>query len=327
MCFHRNERNKEVTVFADYPMVSIIIPVYNGSNYLKNAIDCALGQNYENLEVIVVNDGSCDDGKTEEVALSYGDKILYYYKENGGVSSALNYGIRMMHGEYFSWLSHDDAYSSRKISDAMALLRSHEAIGQKSIAYTEGYFISKSGEKIKQFKKFFSTEVVYPGLSVVDTMTRKGTLNGCCMLIPKQAFWDVGLFDENLRYSQDALMWYKIFLGGYSLISDNNKNVMNRLHPGQVTHTRRDLYKHDAVIIAQELAPLLLKSDPTGRLLYNYTKRLTRQNCSEPIAYLKQYAKANHALAISRRVKLELFIVLGKIRYFVIRCAKKVLLR
>ena len=93
------------------PKVSIIIPVYNGSNYLDNAINCALCQTYENLEVIVVNDGSTDEGKTREIALKYSDKIRYFEKANGGVSSALNLGIREMGGEYFSWLSHDDVYT------------------------------------------------------------------------------------------------------------------------------------------------------------------------------------------------------------------------
>ena len=103
------------------PLVSIIIPVYNGSNYLSQAIDSALAQTYKNIEIIVVNDGSKDDGATEKIALSYGDKIRYYAKENGGVSSALNYGIEKMKGEYFSWLSHDDKYTPSKIEDQMSL--------------------------------------------------------------------------------------------------------------------------------------------------------------------------------------------------------------
>ena len=99
------------------PLVSIVIPVYNGANFLAEAIDSALAQTYRNLEVIVVNDGSTDGGATERIACSYGDKIRYFSKPNGGVSSALNLGIEKMKGEYFSWLSHDDLYAPDKIEN------------------------------------------------------------------------------------------------------------------------------------------------------------------------------------------------------------------
>ena len=100
--------------------VSIIIPVYNGERYLKEAIDSALAQTYSNLEVIVINDGSVD--RTEDIALSYGNKIRYFSKKNGGVASALNLGISVMQGEYFSWLSHDDIYLEDKIEKQMEIL-------------------------------------------------------------------------------------------------------------------------------------------------------------------------------------------------------------
>src|SRR4030065_1713637 len=90
--------------------VSIVIPVYNGSNYLRGAIDSALAQTYKNIEVIVVNDGSDDGGKTEAIANSYGDKIRYICKKNGGVSTQLNVGILAAGGEFISWLSNDDGY-------------------------------------------------------------------------------------------------------------------------------------------------------------------------------------------------------------------------
>ena len=82
------------------PLVSIVIPVYNGSNFLRDAIDSALAQTYPRVEVIVVNDGSTDGGATEAIAKSYGSRIRYFAKENGRVASAVNYGIANMNGDY-----------------------------------------------------------------------------------------------------------------------------------------------------------------------------------------------------------------------------------
>ena len=70
--------------------VSMIIPVYNGANYLREAIDSALAQTCPDCEVLVINDGSTDNGATEAVALSYGDKIRYFSKENGGLKFVIS---------------------------------------------------------------------------------------------------------------------------------------------------------------------------------------------------------------------------------------------
>ena len=95
------------------PLVSIVIPVYNAEKYIERALKSLINQSYKNIEVIVVNDGSTDN--TEKIVKKYVDKIRYFYKENGGVASALNLGIKNMKGEYFSWLSHDDVYYTNKI--------------------------------------------------------------------------------------------------------------------------------------------------------------------------------------------------------------------
>lgn len=308
------------------PKVSIIIPVYNGSNYLANAIDCALNQSYENLEVIVVNDGSCDDGKTETIALSYGDRIRYFHKPNGGVSSALNFGIAQMTGDYFSWLSHDDGYSSTKIADSVALLQSYNAIGRKVIAYTDGFYVDLNGNRLHSFPQFFETDRMYTGLDVVELMLSKGTLNGCCMLIPKSAFVDVGEFHESLRYSQDSLMWYKIFLAGYGLVSDDRPNVMYRLHQNQTSQLRKDLYEHDALVIAKLLAEPLAKADGTGLLLRRYIKRLTRYECAEAVRYLCDYAKENGYMGRMDELMMVLHRIRGFFRYQIVQTVKKLLL-
>ena len=76
------------------PKVSIVIPVYNGADLLSQAIDSALAQTYFPIEILVVNDGSGDGGATERIALSYGEKVRYFSKANGGVASALNFAIQ-----------------------------------------------------------------------------------------------------------------------------------------------------------------------------------------------------------------------------------------
>lgn len=309
------------------PKISIIIPVYNGSNYLAYAIDCALQQTYQNIEIIVVNDGSTDDGKTEALALSYGDRIRYFSKANGGVSSALNYGIDKMTGDYFSWLSHDDAYSPDKIADSIALLRTHGLIDKNAIAFTGGYYIDSSGLRIKNFPSRFDTNRLYSGLDVVRLMTQNGTLNGCCMLIPKAAFDVVGKFDETLRYSQDTLMWYRVFLSGYNLISDGKPNVMNRIHGKQVSRLRRDLFEHDALVIAKLLAEPLTQADSTGTLLTQYIKRLARYECKEALDYLCTFACQNSYWGPIDRLKIKFFRLFGSLRYKVVSCAKKILLQ
>ena len=308
------------------PKVSIIIPVFNGNNYLENAINCALSQTYENIEVIVVNDGSTDNGATAHIAERYGSRIRYFEKTNGGVSSALNYGITKMTGDYFSWLSHDDGYSPNKIKDSIELLKKKDVIGEKVVAFTGGYFIDSTGVKLKNFRGFFDCDTLYSGVKVASIMAQKGVLNGCCMLIPKSAFIDVGGFDESLRYSQDALMWYQIFLSGYSLLSDNRPNVMYRLHKNQTSQLRRDLFEHDSLVIARLLLDKLAFADQGHRLLFKYIKRLTKYSCNQAIDYMCTSALKKAYLSRMDIFRLKIYKVVGYFRYRIVTLIKKTLI-
>jgi glycosyltransferase involved in cell wall biosynthesis len=155
------------------PLVSIIIPVYNGFNYLKEAIESALGQTYENIEILVINDGSNDNNLTNNLAISFGEKIIYYEKENGGVASALNFGISKMNGEYFSWLSHDDIYKPEKIEKQISFINKNREIkivggNFESIAFKKSIskfelkkdFVFKNGYDALNNWLFFSTMLI-----------------------------------------------------------------------------------------------------------------------------------------------------------------------
>ena len=190
------------------PKVSIIIPVYNGENYLSEAIDSALRQTYQNVEIIVVDDGSKD--KTKEVALSYGDKIKYFCKENGGTSTALNLGIANMTGEYFSWLSHDDMYYPNKIKrqvEELGKLENKDTIMMSDLdGINENYEKIYQTDYIQHIKAWPNREKSY-----IHPIIYNQT-HGCTLLIPKKCFEEVGLFDEKQLVAQDFEFFYRAFL-------------------------------------------------------------------------------------------------------------------
>jgi len=177
------------------PKVSIIIPVYNGSNYLNEAIDSALAQTYQNTEVIVVNDGSDDGGKTDTIAKSYGDKIRYFYKENGGVASALNYGIRLMEGEYFSWLSHDDLFYPEKTAKQIELLKNHP--GAKAV-FCNPEIIDASGKTTSKLNYQEGSETLRGAIHFWDLF-----IYACSLLVHKSCLSTIGMINEKNRTTQD----------------------------------------------------------------------------------------------------------------------------
>jgi len=210
------------------PKVSIIIPVYNGSKYMREAIDSALSQTYRNIEIIVVNDGSNDNEKTDKIALSYGNKIKYYKKENGGVSTALNFAISKMTGEYFSWLSHDDVYYPEKIEKQITFLENEN---DNVIPYSDYDLIDKNSKLIGQAIKNHRMLELKPEYALL-----RGSINGLTLLIPKTAFDEYGLFDENLRCAQDYEMWQR-FTKTYIYKHMPEVLVQTRIHGEQVTVT------------------------------------------------------------------------------------------
>jgi hypothetical protein len=161
----------------------------------------------------------------------------------------------------------------------------------------------------------------------MELMTAGEMLYGCCLLIPRKAFDEVGGFDETLRYSQDALMWYRIFLAGYGLISDDLLNVMSRMHGGQVSQLRRDLFSQDALVIAKILAEPLAQADGNGRLLMRYIKRLAKYECNEAIDYLYTYAKENGYLNWGGGTQVRISRIIGFFRYRIVSIIKKMMIR
>lgn len=218
------------------PFVSIVIPVYNGVNYLQQAIDSALAQTYAHVEVIVINDGSDDNGLTESIAKSYGDKIKYHYKPNGGVATALNAGIRLASGDYISWLSHDDLYHTNKIERQIAFLLSQPSANV--VPYSDYEAVDADNNFIRTVK-LADADAADPRQAFIILLF-KSSVHGCSLLLPKKCFTEVGYFAENLRTTQDYDLWFKLLKNGYEFRHMPEVLISSRWHKEQGTHS---LYK------------------------------------------------------------------------------------
>ena len=270
--------------YSFHPMVSIIIPVYNGANYMREAIDSALKQTYDNIEVIVINDGSEDEGETEKIAFSYGDKIRYYSKSNGGVATALNLGIEKMKGDYFSWLSHDDMYMPEKISNEIEQL---QTLPDRTIIVAEGCQIIDANRTCLytlNISDQYEQKQLENGLFCLFY----GGINACATLIHRSHFERVGNFDSALFTTQDFDFLFRL-LRGQKILFLKSSNVLSRAHEEQGSKAQLDFHVKECNTLWIQMMTKLSDSE---RIAINGSPYLFYRKIWEFLSTKRGYPKA-----------------------------------
>ncbi|HBB91751.1 MAG TPA: glycosyltransferase [Bacteroidales bacterium] len=285
------------------PIVSIAIPVYNGSNYLAEAIESALAQTYSPTEILVVNDGSSDSDSIREIACRYGDRIRYFEKQNGGVASALNLAIQNMRGDWFSWLSHDDLFLPDKVKKQVDFLFQKKA----DIIYGDYELIDENGNRLPK-----KTEVISLAAkgNMFFQLLNGFPINGCTTLINRKVFDQIGLFNPDLPTTQDYDFWFRC-AKEYEFHLIPEILIKSRIHPEQdtckslVRHYECDeLYTKMARFIVQESG----HRNITQKQLMSCGKFLVKYN------YLSAVFMLQRGLQASLRARL-LFHVFLKISF------------
>lgn len=215
---------------SDHPKVSIVMPVYNGRHYFELALQSALAQTYDNIEIVVVNDGSTDDGATDAVARRYAerhpDKIRYFHQPNAGVAGALNKAVREMTGAFFCWLSHDDLYAPEKTAVQVA---HWQRLGRPDAMLISNYtLIDAEG---KQFADVRFDHEQFKRAPMLPLF--RGAVNGCTVFIPVDLLRAIpGPFDLSRRFTQDFQLWRQLIRRS-DFFHVPQSLVHYRVHPGQ----------------------------------------------------------------------------------------------
>ncbi len=175
------------------PRVSVIIPTYNRSGMVKEAVSSVLAQTEPDLEAVVVDDGSEDDTRKVIKAIEDG-RVKYFYKDNGGTSSARNYGLAKAKGDYIAFLDHDDLWPENYLDVMVSHLENN---GEFGAAYSPITAVYPDGRKVESYKRPEGKS----GQITLDLFGR-GFIWPSAAVIRKSVLKDF-YFDEALRRSYE----------------------------------------------------------------------------------------------------------------------------
>jgi glycosyltransferase involved in cell wall biosynthesis len=199
------------------PLVSVVIPVYNAARYIAEAIESVYAQNYESLEIIIVDDGSTDD--TSAIIRSF-KNIRYVWQENQGVASARNTGITESKGELIAFLDADDYWAPGKLNIQVGCLLMHPHLG-----YTLG-----------RQRNFLERGIDRPFWLKEEHLREDHAGFLPTMVIRRQLFETVGRFNINFRISEDVEWFSRAMDAGVPMMVVPKVVLYRRIHNANLSY-------------------------------------------------------------------------------------------
>lgn len=187
------------------PLVSVIIPTYNGERWLSESARSVLAQTYPHLELIIVDDGSADGTKEIIESLCRRDqRVRAVYKANGGAASARNAGIAATRGEYVALLDQDDVFLPMKLEQQVRFLNEHP---EAEMVYGRFLVVDGQGKVLR--------EQPIPPRTSFRELWEACSINFCSILIRKRVLEEVGPLNERIGWADDLDVLLRIARRGH----------------------------------------------------------------------------------------------------------------
>lgn len=229
------------------PLISVILPVYNGERFLRETIESVLNQTYKNFEFIIINDGSTDSSK--EITSSYEDNRIVHLnlEQNRGVSNARNMGIALSKGEYIAFCDADDLCVPERLQCQLDYLLSHPTVDVCGSAYI---IFSENGEEgliqplqtDQEIKEYFF----------------KGNCMGQPTIMGKAAVFREYQYNPELEASEDYDLWARMGAGGVIFANLSSPLIRYRAHATQASKTKAMLLDRTAKAVCANYTVVFL---------------------------------------------------------------------
>jgi glycosyltransferase involved in cell wall biosynthesis len=265
---------------SKFPAISVVMPVYNGGKYLKEAIESILNQTYKDFELILINDGSTD--ASEEIIESFSDKRIVYLDngKNLGLAASFNAGIDAARGAYIARMDADDISLPERFEKQLSYLERKPHIGivgSSIMIINEGgrrlavHLRPKTHKEIK-FSSLFSSPMYHPTVMGRTEIFRSHHYNETFSNSEDYELWSRLLFDSNVRFAnfKAPLLKYRVYPQSFTQALNLDKRALsahntikNVSHYTNLSHGEKDFIIH--LRQERELSP---KEFCTGLILY-----------------------------------------------------------
>jgi glycosyltransferase involved in cell wall biosynthesis len=178
-------------VYMNSPLITCIIPVFNGERYLRETLDSVFAQTYRPLDVVLVDDGSTD--KTAAIAATYDDRVRYIHQNNQGPAAARNQGIRAARGEFIAFLDADDLWHPEKLERQIACFQIRPEL-EYCVTYCQNFWAPELQAEAERYRTHRISRPM-PGFVTGTLIARRGM------------FELVGLFNSELAHG-DSTQWF-----------------------------------------------------------------------------------------------------------------------
>src|SRR5437773_1322554 len=214
------------------PKVSIVIPAYNVAPYIGETLESVFAQTLTDYEVIIVNDGSPDTGDFEQALEPFKDRVRYFNQENRGAAAARNAGLRAARGEYIAFLDADDFWLPNYLEEQFRFINEHDCdlVCANAMNFGDSVF---AGRTYMEF--LMPTAPPIGWITFLGLVSAEQSLNTSGVVARREPMFDVGLFDESLRNSQDFDLWLRLVHRGARAAYHDRPLLHIRWHEGSLS--------------------------------------------------------------------------------------------